>query len=367
MSEYITFAEDFNFYWCAARIALVHGDPYAADAIGQCFRSENLDQHIYQFNYIPVSFPFMFPFALFDRPLAKVLWVGCLIVAVVAAVSMILRRMNLKGELPKVPWVTSAAMVICFPFFLSELFLGQMNWIPLLGLALFSSMAGSGKYFSAGLAITLLAAKPHLFSVAFGFMLTAGNFADRLRVWSGGLLGIGSLGLILLLFSPDLISHFLKHLHEITGNSEMFFWGVTISQQLSSFDIARGSSLVFPLIGLVFGALMGRGQRLQSAALTMPLSVLLAPHAFSTACLLIFESWIWCWGRLYNLSKALSVTLFMLIAYFSIPDPMNVTHVTLGILLLLTLTIAWFRSVERRSRLTTLLDVRSGPYPAPPV
>lgn len=300
MSDYVHFGPDFNCYWCAARIAMRGGDPYAPDAMATCFKIEGLDQAAYQFNYPPISFPVMYPFALIDRPTAKLLWLIILSISILFSYWLVLRRLKNSAGTERTKWTYVFTPVILFPYFLSELFWGQMHWIPFLGLSACLYLYDRKRFFWAGLALSFLLVKVHLFTVLFGFLASSIKRGERVP-FGGGLIAGGSiLSGIVILVSPHIIPLFISHLGEFGGNAEIYWWGVSIGQRLSTYGIYNNAGFVIAALGFPIGFLLGRYRRAENAAMFIPLSILFAPHAFSTAGLLAFEPWVRLFGRAFS-------------------------------------------------------------------
>jgi hypothetical protein len=160
---------DFICYWSSARLLRAHGNPYATQAI---LKIENAAGGAYREPFImrnpPWALFLIAPLGFFPAPVAALLWLMALIVALLASIRLL--RMT-----PRPP----PLVVYLFAPVLGCAMAGQTSIFLLLGIALFFKFHRRWPLL-AGSALTLAAMKPHLFLLFWPVLLV---HCCRKRQW----------------------------------------------------------------------------------------------------------------------------------------------------------------------------------------
>jgi len=282
---------DFECFWIAGRIATGGGDPYdpaqyqaatsanrpAADALAACGP---------RFPWPPWTTLVFTALATVSLPLASTLWIALIVAATVLGIGW---TWQLAGP-GRIPWPVVAVLVILTEPFVLALMHGQFG-------ALFLALtAGAGLWLRsrnglrAGLAMAVLAVKPHTALVSGPVLLA---LAMRSRQWNA-VAAAGGLFTLALAVSvalrPSWLARWIAALDENRG--------IAVFRN-TTWDLARSLGswwLAFVIIALVLAAVVAlvRARPLEHAdvvALGAAFSMVVAPHAWAHDFMVLAIPW----------------------------------------------------------------------------
>ena len=275
------FGYDFYYLWSVGTL-VHHGlDPY---------NTELLRQQLYSLGWPAQEVPqtFTHPFntlwlywllAILPFKASLFAW-SCISIGLIAVSTLILARILVANK-PLSPLLAVFATAI-FPPTLGTLIYGQINAVLLFGIAIFAFCWSRDRFFYAGLGLSLVLIKPHIFGpfllVIFVWEFLAKRFSCLAGCVSGLLLQIGASCAI----APDCIAWYRGALEGILSES-MLICGATLGQLI---ECKSGLRMVRPLL-LVSGSIAAlcvtkaRGYTLLVLlSLVLPLSVCVSPYCW---------------------------------------------------------------------------------------
>ena len=218
-------------------------------------------------------------FALLPFKLSLALWSVASLVAILACSSALIGALAIRGGGSKGLMLFSAAL---FPPTLGTIIWGQMNGVLLLGVTLFAVGWRNARYFLAGLSLSLVTLKPHLF-VPFSLVI----FISELRLRRAMCLLGCAMGFALQVgiacaIAPDCLAWYVQSFNGHLDES-LRICGATLGQLVECSSSLR---VVRPAL-LVVGALLSlwlvrrRGYSLETLlGVVLPISVCVAPYSW---------------------------------------------------------------------------------------
>jgi len=210
--------DDFVAYWSAARLQLGGTNPYSDDQLSALHKSAGWTHPAPLKMYNPPwTFYVVLPFGLFSYPLARLLWLFLSVSSIVLAVDWAYGR---DGSVPtsrRVSWGLAALFVPA----LMAVQIGQTSPLLLLGVVGFLACERRQKWLRAGVMLSLLAMKPHLFYL---FWLALACWTINRRRWAviaGGVLSLLASSAIALLFNSAVMTQYLEMIRD---QAPPLFW-----------------------------------------------------------------------------------------------------------------------------------------------
>lgn len=234
---------DFVEYWAAARVLLVHGNPYSPPAILRAEASTGFSgaRPLLMWNP-PWALPFVLPFGLVSYGAASAIWLLLNLSIVFVCADLLWREYG--GEIRRrwLGWLLAASF---FPL-LTALGLGQIGPLILLGVTLFLRYQAS-RPLLAGAATLLIAVKPQLLYLFWLLLLLDGAQRRRWRLMAGATAALLAASSLPVLLNPGLWRGFfdLAHSGEVLRNPSPNF-GTLLRIQF-------GNSAWLQFLPLLFG------------------------------------------------------------------------------------------------------------------
>ena len=168
---------DFLLYWAAGKLFLQQANPYDAEALLSITNTIQIQPYPFVNWNPPWTLILTAPFALLPFKLAQTLWYAILVGALLWMANWFWRFRAGSSAYREIAWLS----IILFLPVLHALYLGQINLLVPIGLLLFYRAVEKKRCVLAGLAVLLVAAKPHL---VFLFFLFLGLWCLKHRLWS---------------------------------------------------------------------------------------------------------------------------------------------------------------------------------------
>jgi hypothetical protein len=187
---------DYIVFWATAQLLTHHANPYDEDAITRLERKEGLPLNV-KIGYMrnpPWSLPLIYPLGFFSARVGWLLWSTLLLACLAASVRLI---WIMYGR----PRNSRYLLGLSFAPALYGVLCGQTSLLMLPGLVLFLRMYRT-RPFLAGIALGLLALKPHLF-LPFGVVLAVWVLVSRsYKLAAGALVAMAASCAITSLIDP---------------------------------------------------------------------------------------------------------------------------------------------------------------------
>ena len=228
-------------------------------------------------------------FALLPCKLSLALWSFASLVTIVACSSALIGALAMRGGSSKGLMLFSAAL---FPPTLGTLIWGQMSGVLLLGVTLFAVSWRNARYFLAGLSLSLVTLKPHLF---VPFMLVI--FISELRLRRamcllGCAMGVALQVGIACVVAPDCLAWYAQSLHGHLDES-LQICGATLGQLVECSSSIRVVRPALVVVGSLLSLwLVGRrGYSLETLlGVVLPISVCVAPYSWMHSFVVLIPS-----------------------------------------------------------------------------
>jgi hypothetical protein len=275
------FGYDFYYLWSVG--ALVHQgvDPYDIDLLRQQlyslgWPSTEIPQ---KFTHPPNTLWLYWLLAIVPFKIALLVW-SCLSCALIITSSLILARaLTLQGSLSR-QFVLYAAAI--FPPSLGTIIWGQVNAVLLFGIALFALGWARGGFFYAGMGLSLVLIKPHIFvpllTVVLVWEILSRRWSCLVGCACGILCQIGASYVV----APDCIEWYRRALDGIVGES-MLICGATLGQFIECQSNLRSIRPLLLFVGCVVALRLAklRGYSLVTLlGVILPLSVCVSPYCW---------------------------------------------------------------------------------------
>ncbi len=219
---------------------------------------------------------------------ARVAW-PCIIAA---ASAIILTRIQglLAPHHKKKSNAAALVLVLLFPWYWSNIYWGQYNFLLLLTLLGASLLLLQQRLFWAGVVLSLSLCKPNLFMGVYAYLLGATAHNKSVALIGGAIAG-GSLQLLLgEALVPGITLSFLRH---GTFDSGFSLPGASLSQVFRSLW-GGNLSLLLPTIGCLVAFSYGLRTRFSTKnflQVIVPLSLTIAPYMWSHSLVLLFPTY----------------------------------------------------------------------------
>ena len=275
---------DFLPYWSASRLLLQGQDPYnsaSLDAMQQAHRAAinaDPDYTMYAWNP-PWLLVLLFPLAALPFPLAAQIWMFCNVMLMGVGSGLCLQLIQPALSERQTVWILVASLF--FGASISTLYLGQISGLLLASLMVCVWALKERRDLVAGLALLLLATKPHISFLVGALLVTWLLRQRRWRVFAG--LGGGALvsaGIAWVLFLPWL-SSYLERIFSLP------FTGIYTST-LASFGLAvlnlpwlRYAALLLLPLPFLYQKRLDQGDWLGALCWTLAASLSLSPYGFT--------------------------------------------------------------------------------------
>jgi hypothetical protein len=227
--------------------------------------------------------------ALFPFQIARVVWL-CVILAVIPWAQV--RILKLMEAAPKSVWAPSTlALVFLYPWYWSNAYWGQYNFMLLIAFAFFVSNALRGQAFVAGLALSLSLFKVNLCMALYAYVAGVAVREKKPALLSGFLSGALLQLLCGELLVPGITWSYFAHAPFASGLS---LPGASIAQSLQSIWGIR-TELPLLMAGSACAFYYGVVAPLSPSRfflVLVPLSMLITPYMWSHALLLLFPTYV---------------------------------------------------------------------------
>ena len=344
---------DFFYYWASGHVLRNGGNPYDIKQLEQQLRLIGwpADEAATGLPNPPISLWMYWLMAAMPFQIALYLWnVGSLIACVVCGMAI---NRKLTGER-----ALSTQLVIIgtlmFPPVISNLFWGQINAIPLVGLTLFAHFFQRNAPVAAGFWLSLTLCKPHTVLALLLALTTWELLHRRIALIGGLLLGICAQSFATYLINPNAFGWYFTHGTQVIAQASRIC-GATLAQTLACETNWAGFQVIAPLLGTV--ACVRTLTRYDYSprvifCLLLPISSLSAPYGWSHTAVTLLPAFLMavrsCRGRVTERG-----TMYTLVALglASIPISLLATiqreWIALPLVLLLV-NIRALRSADRR-------------------
>lgn len=195
---------DFVEYWAAGQLLATGENPYDRDRIAALQKDiSDANEPILMWNP-PWVLPFVLPLGGLSVRMAHLLWLALQFTALLAAAELLWRTYDGDPEYS----ILGPVLTLTFVPSLVALVVGQIAPLMLLGAAAFVYFLRTGRDFAAGVAVCLLAIKPHMAYLFWIALLVWAVAARRWRVLlAGALTGLALTGTALI-FRPTLLTDY---------------------------------------------------------------------------------------------------------------------------------------------------------------
>jgi hypothetical protein len=280
------FPGDFLEYWASARLLLTGDNPYSPEQQLALQRSvvSNTNQALMMWNP-PWTLFFILPFGLFSFPVAHALWSILILTCLLVCSAHLWRIYGGPADRYRIAWLVCFSVV---PTYLT-LYVKQIDPLVLLGIVGFLYYQERQQCWLAGLALTLVAIKPHLVYVFWVALILWILEHRQWRVMCGLAIGGAVAAIIPLLFVPGIFGHYIR-LYSTHAAPKPFDWKTpTLSTALGllfgpEYPWVR---YVPPVLGLVWFIFYWKKQRVNwNWSREMPLLLLVSQAATVFA-------WVW--------------------------------------------------------------------------
>src|SRR5206468_7276956 len=214
------FPGDFLEYWSSARLLLDGKNPYSPQEQLVLQRSvvPNTTRPLMMWNP-PWTLFFILPFGLFSFSLAQLLWFILLLTCLLVCSAQLWRIYGGPAERYRIAWLTCFSVV---PTYLT-LYVTQIDPLVLLGIVGFLHFYERKQWWLAGLALALIAIKPHLVYIFWVALIVWILEKRQWRVILGGAAG-GAVAIIIpLMFVPGIFAQYFG-LYSTNAAPKPFDW-----------------------------------------------------------------------------------------------------------------------------------------------
>jgi hypothetical protein len=243
---------DFLLYWAAGKLFLQQANPYDAEALLSITNTIQIQPYPFVNWNPPWTLILTAPFALLPFKLAQTLWYTILVTALLWMADWFWRFRASSPDYREIAWLS----IILFLPVLHALYLGQINLLVPVGLLLFYRAVEKKRCVLAGLAVLLIAAKPHL---VFLFFLFLGLWCLKHRLWSilfAAALSLTLPVILLSLYNPSLLGDYVA---AVGSRGGPFEWATPTLGTVLWMLFDSSSALLRmapPIVGLCIGVLI---------------------------------------------------------------------------------------------------------------
>lgn len=288
------FGYDFYYLWSVGALLHEGSDPYDVEllqaqlnAIG--WPASEVPQ---KFTHPINSLWLYWLLAILPFKVALPMWSFLSVGLVIASTLVFLRTVVPQGRLSPPVLILAAA---AFPPTLATLIWGQINAVLLSGLAAYALGWTRGCFFRAGLGLSLLLLKPHIFAPFFVTILIFELCAKRLSCLAGCIAGLlMQLGLSLLI-APECLSWYESALDGIMTES-LGLCGATLGQMIecsSDLRLARPLLLIIGCTGAMWLARVRGYSLVTLICVVVPLSLCVAPYCWMHSFVVLLPSYLY--------------------------------------------------------------------------
>ncbi|MFO0845165.1 MAG: glycosyltransferase family 87 protein [Gemmataceae bacterium] len=195
---------DYVEYWAAGRLLARGDNPYDKALIDQLEREAGRDDDPILMWNPPWALPLVLPLGGLDARTGHLAWLGAHLLALVASAELLWRVYGGRDELRFLAPVVALTFVPA----LSALIVGQISPLMLLGAAGFLWFVRQGRDLEAGVAVTLLAVKPHMAYLFWVALLVWAVGSGRWRLLAAGALAGVALTATAAAFRPSILADY---------------------------------------------------------------------------------------------------------------------------------------------------------------
>lgn len=235
---------DFQAYWSSAYL-FAHGqdfsDPTALGEIEHTLTTRDDPDTLFAW-FSPIGNVALLPFTLIPFTTAVYYWL------IINIIILFYSTMLIWGDSDSRTWIPLIA-VFSFSMTVTSLVFGQINFLEVLGLALFLSLTKSNKPFLAGASLVLTTIKPHLVILTLPILLLDLLRKKEWKTLAGFVTSLTFCFIVLFAFYPPWIQSFLG---VVTSGMSTVRETPTINGLLVLLDIHKPGKLIW-LTALVVG------------------------------------------------------------------------------------------------------------------
>jgi len=220
------------------------------------------------------------------------MWTCLSVGLVLVSTEVFLRTVVPQGRLSPALLIFAAT---AFPPTLATLIWGQINAVLLSGLAVFALGWTRGKYFRAGLGLSLLLLKPHIVAPFFVTLLVFELCARRFSCLAGCVIGLLMQVGLSLLIAPECFSWYQGDLDGIMTES-LALCGATLGQMIecsSNQRVARPLLLISGCIGAMWLTRVRGYSLVTLTRVVVPLSLCVAPYCWMHSFVVLLPSYLY--------------------------------------------------------------------------
>ena len=279
------FPYDYYYLWAAGRIASQGANVYDKVLLKQQMLQVGWpsDLSVWGFTHPPWSLWLYLPFSYFSFPVARVVWLFSLALALVlvffACKKIVIEFSETSGKL------SSAALflsLLTFPPVIKNFAYGQSTLYLVLGLVFFTTYYLEKKEFRAGVCLSLTFLKPHLLFPFYCAFFIREIRMGRLSVLRGALSGFLLQVIVAGYLYPRGYFVYLNSIQEMLGKSSRLP-GASLSQVIVRFtDLVwvPNALILFGLVSAICLAINSRNDFKRILVWMVPVSLLTTPYAF---------------------------------------------------------------------------------------
>ena len=282
---------DFLQYWTAAKIVLLGANPYdpqlmhSAQSGLACDRSFTIPVLFWN---PPLALGLVMPLAFMSFEVASAVWMFISVVLLVMSMELLFRTLSIPANKRSLLMV----LLVSVPGVYLTLWWGQISLWLLFGFALFIHLSigrkiGIDGSFLAGLSLSLTLIKPHLLFLPYLFLLITSVRTRRFRTIVGLIVGGLALGMLSLIFKPDIWSVYWQTLQ----SAPPFYWKTasfgSYFQELFDGELPVSVARFVPIVIATILSLpvmlkaFRKGRELQVLLLLTCLSLLFSPYGWA--------------------------------------------------------------------------------------
>ena len=200
-------ATDFVDFWAAARLLLTGGNPFSPAEVLELQRSVGLraPEPLLMWNP-PWALTLVLPFGAMEYVVSRFCWLLLHVMFILSSAQMLWAIYDRTGRRTYLPWI--AALTLTPGWFV--LLLGQLSPVVLLGIVGFLWCVQKQNWVLAGVATSLISAKPHLAYLFWIGLLFWVVRERRLALAMGAIVAISILAAVPAILDPAVYSQFIE-------------------------------------------------------------------------------------------------------------------------------------------------------------
>jgi hypothetical protein len=310
------YACDFFVLWAFGRLALLGQNSYdqialrsILDSLGIGFSSDPLSGHVPWIIWLYAIFS-IFPF-----PISRVLWLAFSISSLTSYAWWSIRYNYLRSNLSEVQWCPIMIAIFSFSPLLYTVHFGQSNFLMCLGLMGFLYYRGKNDSRSAGLSLSFMLVKPHLFAPLFAFLATQAVYHRKFTLLGWCVFAVVfQLGLTGLL-SPATVSAYPAEVYRAWSATQGAYMpsASLLIAHFTNIASLRPALLLFGVLAGVALGIRNKDTFNRSISILMPLGFLCAPFCWGHTFVVLLPQYLKLSSVLYSRNKRaylLFATLF---------------------------------------------------------